>query len=196
MFRYPSEGRHRFWITNQPSLAWAWTWTRKFKLRRCWWRLTIICAGCRQDCCRLGPVRAALQAAPVGAAIKLMPSDLSLSFEFCRLPSTWWHFKDPNGGPKLLRLRLRQATIRHCWQPKVNPTTCLLLPGTLTGCAPTAHMNISFQTHVIRDAASVSEISIFSSARTDRKGNKNPHGARICILRWWWLGEHVACSCA
>jgi len=36
----------------------------------------------------------------------------------------------------------------------------------------TAHMNISFQTHVIRDAASVSEISIFSSARTNRKGNK------------------------
>lgn len=65
---------------------------RKFKLRRCWWCLTIICAAC---CC-LGPA-----SSPVGAAIKLMPSDLSLSFAFCQpcLPSTWWHFKDPTGSP-------------------------------------------------------------------------------------------------
>lgn len=59
-------------------------------------------------------------------------------------------------------------------------------------------MNISFQTHVIRDAASVSEISIFSSARIDRKGNRATaaatqkpvwsHAMMMTGLGWTGLG--------
>lgn len=43
-------------------------------------------------------------------------------------------------------------------------------------------MNISFQTHVIRHATSVSEISIFSSAPKATKGNKAiAHPQRVAM---------------